>query len=112
MLYVEGRFYFAEALHMKLTNHDGIASVLEPIIRNVCGHRGRPIAIVTGNALATTDCHQPGRTIDTSCQISSIQSLTGQKILFHISCTIHSAHSVLTDLTKKLPDFETCKGVV
>lgn len=112
VLYVEGRLYFAEALHMKATNHDSIASALEPIIRNVCGHRGRPIAIVTDNArnlkLATTDCHQPGRTIDTSCQISSIQSLTGQKIM-HISCTIHSAHLVLTDLTKKLPDFQTFK---
>lgn len=108
VLFVDGRLYFAEALYMKSTNHDGIASALEPIIRNVCGHQGRPIAIVTDNArnlkLATTDSDQPGRTIDTSCQISSLQSRTGQRIL-HISCTIHSAHLVLTDLTKKVTDF-------
>ena len=98
ILYCNGKFYFAGALHLPHTDHDAIAEALAPVIDAILNHQGKPIAIVTDNArnlkLATTDTNQPGRTIDTSAQISSIQSRTGQPIL-HISCTIHSAHLLL-----------------
>ena len=112
ILYCNGKFYFAGALHLPHTDHDAIAEALAPVIDAILNHQGKPIAIVTDNArnlkLATTDTNQPGRTIDTSAQISSIQSRTGQPIL-HISCTIHSAHLILRDLEKESPDFVAFK---
>ena len=112
VLFCNGQFYFAGALHLTHTGHDSIAEALSPIIDTIRSHQGKPISIVTDNArnlkLATTDAEQPGRTIDTSSQISSIQSRTGQPML-HISCTVHSAHLILRDLEKERPDFATFK---
>ena len=112
ILYCNGLFYFAGALHLPHTSHESIAEALSPIIETIRSHQGKLISIVTDNArnlkLATTDANQPGRMIDTSAQISSIQSRTGQPIL-HISCTIHSAHLILRDLEKESPAFVTFK---
>ena len=112
ILYCNGKFCFAGAFHLPHTDHNSIAEALSPVIDTIRRHQGRPISIITDNArnlkLATTDTHQPSRTIDTSGQISSVHSRTGQPLL-HISCTIHSAHLILRDLEKESPEFVAFK---
>ena len=112
LMYVEGKIYFAGALHLEKTCHSNIALALNPIVTEIADAGGIPIAIITDNArnlkLATTDRQQPEPHIDTGSQICSVQSLSHKQML-HICCTIHTANLILRDLEKELPGFVTFK---
>ena len=112
LMFTCGKIYFGGAINLTKTSHSDIAHALTPIVQQITGAGGIPIAIISDNArnlkLATTDPLQPDPKIDTSSQICSVQTLSHTHML-HISCTVHTANLILRDLEKELPGFVAFK---
>ena len=101
IIFCDRKLYFAGLAHVTRSDHVSIAKGIHDVIDYYLKKGSNLIGIVSDNAsnllLATTDQSQPGPKMNLRNQITNIQSLINMKTL-HISCGIHTANLILTDM--------------
>ena len=100
IMFCERRLYFIDAIRIDQSTHTAIASSLAYWVTKMRNDGIHVTSLITDNAknitLATRDASQQGPGMTTVTQLTSVQQLTGLKML-HISCGVHSANLALRD---------------